>query len=247
MKVSIITVVLNNCLYVKDAIESVINQSYNNIEYIVIDGGSTDGSIEIIQSYASEISTIISETDNGIYDAMNKGLSIATGDIVAFLNADDFYTNSEVIQNIVNEFRNSSIDACYADLDYISRTDKNKIVRKWRSGSFNINRFKKGWMPPHPTFFAKKSIYNAYGGYNQLLNSSADYELMLRFCYVNKINVSHLNAVIVKMRLGGQSNRSLKNRILANLQDRKAWEINGIRPTWYTFLLKPLSKIKQYL
>ncbi len=246
MKITIITVVLNNGALVKDAIESVLNQTYSNVQYIVIDGGSSDGSLDIIQSYADKISVIVSEPDEGIYDAMNKGLALATGDVIAFLNADDFYANSRVIEQVVDLFEDSNIDAVYADLDYVSRTDKDNVVRKWRSGEFNQKRFKHGWMPPHPTFFAKRSLYHQFGGYKQELNSSADYELMLRFCYVNRVNVAYLPEVLVKMRLGGQSNRSFKNRLLANLQDRKAWEINNIKPTWYTFLMKPLSKVKQY-
>lgn len=246
MKVSIITVVLNNEPLVRDAIESVLSQTYADVQYIVIDGGSTDGSLDIIQSYDDKISVIVSEPDEGIYDAMNKGLALASGEVVAFLNADDFYAHSSVIEHAVGVFQKTNADVVYADLDYVSRTDKSKVVRKWRSGEFGLNRFKQGWMPPHPTFFAKRSLYQQFNGYKQELNSSADYELMLRFCFVNRAKVAYLPEVLVKMRLGGQSNRSLKNRLLANLQDRKAWEINNIKPTWYTFLMKPLSKVKQY-
>lgn len=246
MKITIITVVLNNEAFVKDAIESVLNQTYSDTQYVVIDGGSNDGSLNIIQSYTDKINVIVSEPDEGIYDAMNKGLALAKGDVVAFLNADDFYTNTKVLEQVVGLFQHTNADVVYADLDYVARTDKNKVVRKWRSGEFHPKRFKQGWMPPHPTFFAKRSLYQQFGGYKQELNSSADYELMLRFCYVNHVNVAYLPEVLVKMRLGGQSNRSFKNRLLANLQDRKAWDINNIKPTWYTFLMKPLSKVKQY-
>jgi glycosyltransferase len=177
---------------------------------------------------------------------MNKGLALATGDIIGFLNADDFYAHNLVIQQVVEHFNVDKCDALYADLDYVSRTDKNKIVRKWRSGFFDKKRFVKGWMPPHPTFFVRKEVYQKLGGFNKQLHMAADYELMLRFCYFNNIKVSYLPAVIIKMRLGGQSNRSFKNRIKANIQDRNAWIMNGVNPKWYTLLLKPLSKIKQY-
>lgn len=246
VKISIITVVLNNKLFIKDAIESVINQQQVNLEYIVIDGGSSDGSMDIINSYKNNIDTIISEADEGIYDAMNKGLKLATGDIIGFLNADDFYADNTVLQQVVNSFTNNGVHALYADLDYVSRINKHKIVRKWRSGAYHKNKFTFGWMPPHPTFFAHKQVFQSFGGFNKKLQMAADYELMLRFLYFNNVSVFYLPQVIIKMRLGGQSNRSLGNRILANIDDRNAWLINGITPKWYTLLLKPLSKIAQY-
>jgi glycosyltransferase involved in cell wall biosynthesis len=246
IQITIITVVLDNMAFIKDAIESVVCQKNANIQYIIIDGGSNDGSLEIINSFGDKISIVISEPDEGIYDAMNKGLALATGDIIGFLNADDFYAHSQVIEKVVARFNTEQCDALYADLDYVSRTDKNKIVRKWRSGIFAKNRFVKGWMPPHPTFFVRKEVYQKLGGFNKQLHMAADYELMLRFCYFNNIKVTYLPEVIIKMRLGGQSNRSFKNRVKANIQDRNAWVMNGVNPKWYTLLLKPLSKIKQY-
>lgn len=246
VKISIITVVLNNRLFIKDAIESVINQQQVNLEYIVIDGGSSDGSMDIINSYKNNIDIILSEADDGIYDAMNKGLKFATGDIIGFLNADDFYADNTVLQQVVNSFTNNVVHALYADLDYVSRINKHKIVRKWRSGAYHKNKFTLGWMPPHPTFFAHKQVFQNFGGFNKKLQMAADYELMLRFLYFNNISVFYLPQVIIKMRLGGQSNRSFGNRILANIDDRNAWLINGITPKWYTLLLKPLSKIVQY-
>lgn len=246
LKVTIITVVLDNMAFIEDAINSVVNQTYANIQYIIIDGGSNDGSLDVIKSFGDKISIVVSEPDEGIYDAMNKGLALANGDVIGFLNADDFYAHQQVLQHVANKFETTNCDILYADLDYVSRADKNKIVRKWRSGSFNKNRFLTGWMPPHPTFFARKEVYQKFGGFNKKLNMAADYELMLRFCYFNDLNVVYLPEVIIKMRLGGQSNRSFKNRIKANIQDRNAWVMNGVKPRWYTLLLKPLSKIKQY-
>lgn len=245
-QISIVTVVLDNHAFVRDAIESVLAQSYKNVQYIVIDGASNDGSLEIIKSFGDKIAIVVSEPDEGIYDAMNKGLALAKGDVIGFLNADDFYANKNVLQHVADKFAQTKCDAMYADLDYVSRTDSSKIVRKWRSGQFNKNRFLKGWMPPHPTFFVHKNVYQKLGGFNKKLHLAGDYELMLRFCYFNNLQVAYLPEVIIKMRLGGQSNRSFKNRIKANIQDRNAWVINGVRPKWYTLLLKPLSKIKQY-
>ncbi len=245
-QITIITVVLDNMAFIEDAINSVVNQTHDNLQYIIIDGGSNDGSLDVIKSFGDKISIVVSEPDEGIYDAMNKGLALATGDIIGFLNADDFYAHQQVLQQVANRFERTNCDILYADLDYVSRADKNKTVRKWRSGSFNKRRFLTGWMPPHPTFFARKEVYQQLGGFNKKLNLAADYELMLRFCYFNDLHVAYLPEVIIKMRLGGQSNRSFKNRIKANIQDRNAWVINGVKPRWYTLLLKPLSKIKQY-
>ncbi len=244
--ISIITVIYQNFALVRDAITSVLGQTYPNVQYIVIDGGSSDGSLEVIKSFGDKISIVVSEPDEGIYDAMNKGLALATGDVVGFLNADDFYANTHVLNQVSQVFKNTGCEVLYADLDYVSRSNKDQVVRKWRSGTFNKPNFKLGWMPPHPTFFAKKEVYQRLGGYNKQLQTAADYELMLRFCYFNQTKVAYLPEVIVKMRLGGQSNRSFKNRIKANLQDRNAWVINGEHAPWYTLLLKPLSKIKQY-
>lgn len=246
MKITLITVVLNNIAFVRDAITSVLEQTYPHVQYIVIDGGSNDGSLDVIKSFGNKISIVVSEPDEGIYDAMNKGLALATGDVVGFLNADDFYADPHVLDQVSQAFKNTSCEVLYADLDYVSSVNKEHVVRKWRSGNFNKQNFKLGWMPPHPTFFAKKEIYQRLGGYNNQLQTAADYELMLRYCYFNQTKVAYLPQVIVKMRLGGQSNRSLKNRLKANLQDRKAWVINGKPAPWYTLLLKPLSKIKQY-
>lgn len=246
LKVSIITVVLNNGLYIKDAIESVVYQQSVDLEYIIIDGGSSDDSLTIINSFKDKIAVFISEPDEGIYNAMNKGLLLATGDVIGFLNADDFYANNQVINQVVNTFEHFKCDAVYADLDYVSRSNKSKIIRKWRSGGFKRTKFLMGWMPAHPTFFVKKDSYVIHGNYNEQLHYAADYELMLRFLYVKNISVAYLKTVIVKMRLGGQSNRSLKNRLAANMEDRKAWTIHGLNPKWYTLIIKPLSKIIQY-
>jgi glycosyltransferase involved in cell wall biosynthesis len=244
-KITIITVILDNTKFVQDAINSVLDQTFTNIEYVIIDGGSKDGSIDVINSYGDKITKFVSEPDEGIYDAMNKGISLATGEIIGFLNSDDFYQNSNVIATIASGFT-QGVDAVYADLDYVSRSDKNKVERKWRSGEYNINAFYSGWMPPHPTFFVKAAIYKKYGGYNSTLKYSADYELMLRLCLVNKITVKYIPEVLVKMRVGGYGNRSLRSRINANVEDRKAWQLLNIKPRFFTFLLKPLRKITQY-
>jgi glycosyltransferase involved in cell wall biosynthesis/GT2 family glycosyltransferase len=245
--ISIITVVLDNYKLLKDAIESVLMQTYPHIEYIIIDGASTDGSLQLIQSYGNRIHTVISEPDGGIYDAMNKGLAMAKGDIVGFLNSDDFYAHNQVIEQVAASFMaHPNRDAVYGDLDYVSLTNRQKIVRKWRSGAYKRSKFLAGWMPPHPTFFMKTDLYRKHGGYNQYLQLAADYELMLRYALKHGIAIGYIKDVLVKMRLGGQSNRSITNRIKANIEDIKAWKLNNLKTYWYTLLLKPFRKIFQY-
>lgn len=246
MKVSIITVSLNNAEYIETCIQSVINQDYENIEYIVIDGDSTDGTLDTLGKYGSRISRLVSEPDNGMYDALNKGLCLASGEIVGLLHADDIFAHANVLSKVATILRDPQVDACYGDLLYVSRNDSNQIVRYWKSGPYNPRRFYRGWMPPHPAFFVKRSICEKYGMFNLALGSAADYELMLRFLLKNSITCTYIPEVLVKMRTGGQSNASLRNRIRAHRMDRHAWQVNGLRPYPWTLLCKPLSKIVQY-
>lgn len=246
MKVSIITVTFNSSATVEDTIKSVAGQDYPDIEYLLIDGRSTDKTLDIANRYSSCISKIISEPDKGMYDAINKGILQASGEIIAILNSDDFYMDSHVISEVVEVFRKSHADAVYGNLFYVDSKNTDKIIRKWKSGNFKPNHFLYGWMPPHPAFFVKKECYEKYGDFNLSLRSAADYELMLRFIHKYKIKLAYLNKTLVKMRIGGMSNASLKNRIKANKEDRKAWEINNIEPYPFTLFLKPLRKIVQY-
>ena len=245
MKVSIITITYNSESTLIDTIDSVLNQTYKDIEYIIVDGNSTDSTISIIHSYKDKISKFVSEKDNGLYDALNKGIALATGDVIGILHSDDFYTNHHIIENIVKTFNQNHADAVYADLFYVDKNNVNKIHRKWKSGHYTDGMFLNGWMPPHPTFFVKRSVYDKYGSFNLELVSAADYELMLRFIHKHKIKLTYLPEFIIKMRVGGKSNVSLKNRIRANNEDRKAWRINALNPHFYTLYLKPLRKIIQ--
>ena len=247
MKISIITTTYNSATTIEQTIQSVLNQSYTNIEYIVVDGGSTDGTLDIINRYKAQLGKIISEKDNGIYDAINKGIDLATGDIIGILHSDDFYMNSTVIEKIASTFNQNQCDGLYANLYYVDKDDTNKIKRKWNSGNYSEGAFLNGWMPPHPTFFVKKEMYTKFGKYNLQFATAADYELMLRFIHKHKIKLAYLNEFIVKMRVGGKSNNALKSRVTANLDDRKAWEMNGLKPRFYTLYLKPLRKILQFL
>ena len=247
MKVSIITVCYNSAATIEGTIQSVLNQTYSDIEYLVIDGQSTDETLQIVRKYENEIATILSEKDKGMYDAINKGIQLCTGDVVGVLNADDFYIDNKVIEEVVSKMRNENADSLYSDLYYVATEDTNKVIRNWVSGKYDRQKFLYGWMPPHPTFFVKKSAYEKYGVFNLDLNSAADYELMLRFLFKNKLSTCYLSRPLVRMRVGGMSNVSLANRIKANKEDRKAWRMNGLRPRPYTMLLKPLRKIIQYV
>lgn len=246
MKISIITTTYNSVSTIEHTVQSVLNQSYTNIEYIIIDGLSTDGTLDILNRYRDRLYAIVSEKDGGIYDALNKGIALATGDVIGILHSDDFYTGSDVIENVADVFNRDKCDALYADLFYVDKDDTNNIIRKWRSGNYSEGAFLNGWMPPHPTFFVKKEIYTKYGKFNLQFASAADYELMLRFIHKHRIKLSYLNKFIVKMRVGGKSNVTVRNRVNANLEDRKAWEVNGLKPRFYTLTLKPLRKIFQF-
>ncbi|NUM49605.1 MAG: glycosyltransferase [Flavobacteriales bacterium] len=245
-KVSIITVCYNSAETIEVSVKSVLSQKYNNIEYIIIDGYSTDTTKSIIEKYQSKITRFVSEKDAGIYFALNKGIELATGDIIGILHADDLYTSEYVISEVVETFAKSKADAVYANLQYVAKGNINKIIRHWVSGPYKENSFLYGWMPPHPTFFVRKEIYNKYGVFDTHFTSAADYELMLRFMHKCKISVAYLNKVIVKMRMGGKSNKSIFNRIKANTEDRKAWVVNGLKPYFFTLYLKPLRKITQF-
>ena len=247
MKVSIITVVYNGITTLTSCIESVLAQDYESIEYIIIDGNSTDGTQELVKSYGSKIHKFISEPDGGIYDAMNKGLKIATGELVGILNADDFYAYGSVISDVVDKMTLTGSGGVYGDLNYVDGSENSEIKRKWISGEFKTNSFLYGWMPPHPTFFLKKEFYQKFGNFRMDMGSAADYELMLRMIHKAKIKVSYVPKVLVNMRIGGVSNSSILNRITANRNDRRAWKINNLTPRFYTLWFKPLRKILQFI
>ena len=245
-KISIITVAYNAELYIEDTIKSVISQNYSNIEYIIIDGNSTDKTLEICKKYIDHISVLISEPDQGIYDAMNKGVEKATGEIIGILNADDFYNSNSVINDVELVFNDTKVDCAYGDLVYVDPCDTNKITRNWISKKYKKGLFLKGWMPAHPTFFIRKKHYDTFGSYTLKLKSAADYELMLRMIHKNELTPAYIPKTLVKMRTGGVSNASFKNRIKANKEDRMAWRINDIKPNMFTLIRKPLSKIFQF-
>ena len=250
MKISIITVVRNNSSSIKDAIESVLRQTYNDIEYIIIDGSSTDGTLDIIQGYAKHITKIVSERDKGIYDAMNKGISLASGDIIGILNSDDVYFDENVIEEVIQAFEETLTDSLYGDLVYVEKNNLNKVVRYWKSSDFKIGSFAKGWHPPHPTFFTKKKLYEKYGLFDINMRISADFDLMLRFLEKDKITTSYLPKILVKMRTGGESNKSIRNIITSNISILKAFKknnipVNNFMYLFYRLMPKVIQRIKK--
>jgi glycosyltransferase len=246
LTISIITASYNSAATIGDTLQSVSMQNYDNIEHIIIDGASSDNTLEIV-SYFPHVSKVISEKDNGIYDAMNKGVAQATGDVVGILNSDDVYTDRHVISKVMNEFAKKNADVVYADLQYVKFNDLQKVTRTWHSGKFSKRKFYYGWMPPHPTFFVRREVYEKIGNFNSSLRSAADYEFMLRVLLKNDFKVSYIPEVLVKMRAGGMSNATLRHRLRANREDREAWRINNITPYFFTIPFKPLRKVLQFI
>jgi glycosyltransferase len=246
MKISIITATFNSSKTLRDTMRSVMEQDYPNVEHLIIDGASKDDTLAIARSY-SHVAKIVSEKDNGIYDAMNKGVANATGDVIGILNSDDVYVHHHVLNNVMSAFSDPSIDVVYGDLQYVNASDLNKITRTWRAGTFTRKKFYYGWMPPHPAFFVRKKVYETVGNFNLSLHSAADYEFMLRVLLKYDHHVHYIPEVLVKMRVGGISNATFLNRIRANREDREAWRINNIRPYFFTITFKPLRKVFQFL
>lgn len=247
MKISIITVVFNGAATIRQCIESVLGQDYPFVEYIVIDGNSTDGTQEVVKSYESRVQKFVSEPDSGIYDAMNKGIAAASGDVIGILNADDFYAYQSVLSDVAQIMSANDYQGCYGDLQYVDSADESLVKRQWVSGSYKPGAFLNGWMPPHPTFFVRKDVYDKHGKFSLNLGSAADYELMLRLIHKAGIKIAYIPKVLVKMRIGGVSNSTLKNRLAANRNDLKAWKTNNLTPKFYTLWLKPLRKIFQFI
>lgn len=241
MKISIITVVRNNKDTIRDAIESVLNQTHNEIEYIIVDGASTDGTVEIVQSYGNKITKFISEPDKGLYDAMNKGIMLATGEVIGILNSDDIYIDEFVIEEVVKVFEEKEIDSLFADLVYVKPDNLNKIVRYYDSSQFSREKFAYGWMPAHPTFFVKRSAYEQYGLFKTDYKIAADYELLVRFLYKYKLTYFYIQKPIIKMRVGGISTSGLKSNWVLNQEIIRACHDNGVK----TNLFKVLSKYPQ--
>ena len=245
IKISVITVCYNSATTIKDTITSIASQSYPSVEHIIVDGASKDSTMEIVKA-SSSVTNFISEPDNGIYDAMNKGIGMVTGDVIGTLNADDFYADENVLAEVAKIFENPEIDACYADLVYVAQTDTQKILRYWKSRVFSPGLFKRGWMPAHPTFFVRRHLYEELGGFDLEYELQADFELTMRFLEIYRINAVYIPRIIVKMRIGGASNQSLSNIIKGNIEAYRACKKNHLSILPIFNLLKILSRVPQF-
>ena len=246
MKVTIITVTLNSARFLEESIRSVIEQDFSDIEHIVIDGGSTDGTLTIIEKYRSHIAKYVSEKDNGMYDAINKGMKIAGGDIIGILNSDDILASPDVITTIVAGFDEPEVDAVYGDLVYVDPLNISKIKREWKGLEFKRSRFKYGWMPAHPTFYFRKNLLEKFGYYETHYFTASDYEFMARYLFYFRVKAEYIPKLIVKMRTGGMSNISISKRLRANRRDFLAMKRNRIPFPFIVSLLKPLIKLHQF-
>ena len=245
MKVSIITACYNSTSTIEKTIESLAAQTYINIEYIVIDGKSKDDTIALIEKHEDVISHWISEKDKGIYDALNKGIKLSNGDVLGFVHSDDLLASPLIVSEIVEKISKENLDGVYGNLNYVQKSNVNKIVRKWKSNDFDYELLKKGWMPAHPTFFLKKSVYEKHGLFNLNYSISADYDFMIRVLSDKSLKFGYLPKVITKMRVGGESNRSLKNIILKTKEDYLIIKRNNIG-NFLTLIRKNITKIKQF-
>lgn len=246
MKISVITVVYNAESSIEDTIVSVHSQNHDDVEHIVVDGGSTDRTLAILKLHRDKIAALISEPDEGMYDAMNKGLALATGDVIGFLNADDVYSDSGVLGEIARVIETQKADACYGDLVYVDRIDTNKIVRYWKSQPYQQGLFEKGWMPAHPTFYAKRWVYEKYGGYDLTYRRQSDFELAMRFLVVHKIKSTYIPKVLVRMRSGGASH-GLWHILEGNIEAYRACRTHSLNVTPLFIAKKILSRVPQFL
>ena len=244
MKISIITVCYNSIKHIENCLASIKSQNYKDIESILIDGGSTDGTLSLLKSRNHKFSTLISEPDKGIYDAMNKGIRHASGDVIGFLNSDDYYVNNEIISKVATVFNcNSAIDACYADLIYVDQLNTSKIIRHVKSAQYRKGLFSIGWCAPHPTFFVRRSVFDRLGNFDLRYKIAPDFDLIMRFLEVNKIKSKYVSEIWVKMRTGGISNKNLKNIFLQNLEVLSALKKNNIPFSYFRFFYNKLFYI----
>ncbi len=247
MKVSVITVTFNSAKTIVDTLDSVAMQTHTDIEHLIIDGASSDGTVDLVLSRSDSKITLISEQDKGIYDAMNKGLSLASGEVIGFLNSDDFFADNEVIAKIISVFKDPKVEACFADLVYVTQ-EKNEVVRHWKSKSFKKGDFAKGWCPAHPTFYVRKSVIARFGCFDISLKLAADVDLMMRYLERGQVNAVYIPHVLVRMRIGGVTNQNWKNILQQNMEVFNALHENGVPflKTWF-LINKVLSRLSQFV
>lgn len=246
-KITVITVCYNSVATIVDTLRSVAEQTYPAVEHIVIDGNSKDGTIEVVRRFP-HVAKIVSEPDNGIYDAMNKGIAMATGEVIGFINADDFYADTDALSTVMRVFEESDTDICYGDLCYVKQVDTDAIVRYWRSSKFKAGLFFRGWCPPHPTFFVRKEVYERCGKFDLDFRIGADVELMMRFLEIHRVRSLYLPKLLVMMRMGGTTNQSVGNVFKQNREIWRAFRKNGLSPSLLTFFVgKLLSRSRQFI
>ena len=245
MKISIITACFNNEDTIRDTIASVNEQNYANIEHVFIDGSSTDHTLDIIHSLAARDRKVVSEPDAGIYDALNKGLACATGDVIGFLHADDFFPENSVVSALAHAFSNPVVQGVYGDLEYVSKGKDGKIIRHWKSKEFSPSRLRRGWMPPHPTLYVRKSWYVLLGGFDTQFSIAADYFSILKLFEHSSFYSRYIPKVLVKMRVGGASNKSLENILRKSQEDLKALRLSGVGGLG-TLVAKNIRKVGQW-
>lgn len=247
MRISIVTVVLNGEKTIADALDSVASQTYPDVEHLLIDGGSQDRTLAIVQQYGRHLFKVVSEPDQGLYDAMNKGAKLATGEVLGFLNADDFYADPEILTHVARIFGDITLDVCFGDLHYVDRYNPQQVRRQWETGAFKQGRFALGWAPPHPTFFVRRSVFHEAGGFNTKLKLAADNDLMMRILECRGYKSHYLPKVLVKMRTGGKTNKSFRNIIRGNREILSSFKANGIKVRVLTFTInKIILKLKHY-
>lgn len=247
MKISLVTVSLNNVDTIRKTFDSVLQQSFNNYEYIVIDGVSTDGTVEVIKEYEPKFEgrmKWISEPDNGLYQAMNKGIKMATGDILGTINADDYFVDSNILQTIINSFTVNT-DAVYADVQFVNENEK--VVRYYSSKKFSINKFRFGFMPAHPSFYVYREYFNKYGFYKEDYKIASDFELMIRFLSEHKLKTKYIPKAVVNMRTGGLSNKTVKSRAVLNREIIRACRENDIKTNYLMVYLKYFIKVFEFI
>lgn len=244
LKISVITAVYNNRNTIAEAVESILAQTHPSVELVVVDGGSTDGTVELLAQFGDRVTVMVSETDDGIYDALNKGIALASGDVVGFLHSDDVFADTEVLTRVASALADTRVEAVYGDLEYVKRSDVSKVVRYWSAGRYSLQQVRAGWMPPHPTFYARRDVYQRLGGFDLSMRIAADYDCMLRFFQAG-LAVAYIPQVQVRMRMGGASNRSLGNIIRKSIEDYKALRRNKVGGAW-TLLRKNLRKLPQF-
>jgi glycosyltransferase len=245
LTISVITAVYNRVGTVGQALASVQAQNWPDVQHIVIDGGSTDGSLAVLQAQRDRLAVLVSERDGGIYDALNKGLALATGDVVGFMHSDDYYADDGVLADVACAFADPAVDAVYGDLDYVAQADGARIVRHWRAGVASPDRLRRGWMPPHPTLYVRRRVIEQWGGFDTSLRIAADYESVLRYFVRGQVRAAYIPRVLVKMRLGGESNRSLARIWRKTQEDYRALRANGVGGVT-ALAWKNLSKLGQF-